>query len=66
MTCSPNCVIIYTDVANQNVTFEITEAKLYVPIVTLSTNDNAKLLTQFKSGFKQKLIGINFFQNQNY
>ena len=53
MTCSPNCVIIYTDVANQNATFEITEAKLYVPIVTLSTNDNAKLLTQFKSGFKQ-------------
>ena len=30
----------------------ITETKLYVPVVTLSTQDNAKLLQQLKSGFK--------------
>ena len=32
--------------------FQITETKLYVPVVTLSTKDNAKLLQQLKSGFK--------------
>ena len=45
LTCSANCVIVTTDVANQNATFTITETKLYVPVVTLSTQDNAKLLT---------------------
>ena len=60
MTCSQNCVIIYTDVANQNATFEITEAKLYVPIVPLSTHNNAKLLTQLKSGFKTKISSNKF------
>ena len=44
---------IYTNVANQNPTFEITETKLYVPVVTLSTQDNAKLLQQLKLGFKR-------------
>ena len=34
LTWSANCVIIYTDVANQNRTFTITEANLYVPVVT--------------------------------
>ena len=28
------------------------DRKLYVPVVTLSTQDNVKLLQQFKSGFK--------------
>ena len=32
--------------------FAITDAKLYVPVVTLSTQDNAKLVQQLKSGFK--------------
>ena len=32
--------------------FKITETKLYVPVVTLSTQDNAKLLQQLESGFK--------------
>ena len=41
--------------------FEITETKLYVPIVTLSTQDNAKLLQQLKSGFK-KTISWNKYQ----
>ena len=48
---SANCVIVSTNVANQNATFTITETKLYVSVVTLSTQDNAKLLTQLRSGF---------------
>ena len=49
---SANCVIIYTDAADQVPTFTITETNLYVPVVTLSTQDNSKLLPQLKSGFK--------------
>ena len=37
-----NYVIIYTDVNNQVPIFTITETNLYVPIVTLSTQDNTK------------------------
>ena len=33
-------------------TFKITDAKLYVPVVTLSTEDNAKLTKQLSEGFK--------------
>ena len=51
MDWSANCVIIYADVANQVPTFTITETNLYVPVVSLSTQDNAKLLPQLKSGF---------------
>ena len=50
---SEKCVIVSTDVANQIATFAITDTKLYVPVVTLSTQDNAKLLQQLKSGFKR-------------
>ena len=35
--------------------FAITDTKLYVPVVTLSTQDNAKLLQQLKSGFKRTI-----------
>ena len=55
LTWSENCVIISTNVANQNPTFTITETNLYVPVVTLSTQDNAKLLPQLKSGFKRTI-----------
>ena len=34
-------------------TFKITDAKLYVPIVTLSAEDNAKLLKLFSEGFER-------------
>ena len=55
LTWSENCLIVSTNVANQGATFTITETKLYVPVVTLSTKDNAKLLTQWKSGFKRTI-----------
>ena len=52
---SENCVIINANIANQNPTFTITETNLYVSIVTLSTQDNARLLPQLKSGFKRTI-----------
>ena len=55
LTWPGNCVIIYTNVANQVPTFTITETNLYVPVVTLSTQDNAKLLPQLKSSFKRTI-----------
>ena len=36
-------------------TFAIIDTKLYVPVVTLSPQDNAKLLQQLKSGFKRTM-----------
>ena len=53
LTRSTNCVIVSTNVANQNAKFEITDTKLYAPVVTLSTKDNSKLHQQLKSGFKR-------------
>ena len=44
LTWSAGCVIIHTGVANQVPTFTTTETNLYVTAVTLSTQDNAKLL----------------------
>ena len=42
--------------ANANkVTFKITDAKLYVPIVTLSIADNAKLSKLLGKGFKRSI-----------
>ena len=58
LTWSSNCVLIATAVQNQAATFEITDTKLYVPIVTLSTQENTKFLQQLKSGFK-RVINLN-------
>ena len=52
LTWSKICVISNT-AANQDTTFAITDTKLYVPVVTLSSQDNAKLLQQLKSGLKR-------------
>ena len=55
LTWSSGCVITYTDIADQVPTFTITETDLYVPVVTLSTQDNAKFSPQLKSGFKRTI-----------
>ena len=55
LTWLVGCVIIYTDVENQVPIFTITETNLYVSVVTLSTQNNAKLLPQLKSGFKRTI-----------
>ena len=41
-------------------TFMITDAKLYVPVVTLSTEDNVKLLNQLSEGFKIPIYWNNY------
>ena len=53
LTRSSTCVIISTNIQNQAVIFEITDTKLYVPVVTLSTQENTKFLQQLNSGFKR-------------
>ena len=53
LTWYANC--FFTDVANQVTTFTIKETNLYVPVVTLSTQDNAKLFPQLKSDFKRTI-----------
>ena len=50
LTWSSTCVITNSTGAGA---FEITDTKLYIPVVTLSMQDNAKLLQQLKSGFKE-------------
>ena len=47
---SSTCVITISSGAG---TFAITNTKLYVPLVTLLTQDNAKLLEQLNTGFKR-------------
>ena len=39
----------------EDATFEITDTKLYVPVVTLPKEKDIKLLEQLKTGFKKKL-----------
>ena len=53
LTWSSTCVLISTKIPNQNPTFAITDTKLYVPVVTLSTQENTKFLQQLKTGFKR-------------
>ena len=45
--------------ANQTPEIKTTDAILYVAVVTISTQDNIKLLKQLESGFKRTIIGIN-------
>ena len=52
ITRSSTCVITnFTGVGR----FAITDTKLYVPVVTLSTQNNAKLIQQLKYGFKRTI-----------
>ena len=53
LTWSSTCVLVATNIPNQNATFAITDTKLYVPVVTLSKQENTKFLQQLKSGFKR-------------
>ena len=62
LTWIKNCVII-ADNADQDTIFSIPDGTFYVPLVTLSTQDNAKLLKQLKSGFR-KTINWNKYQSK--
>ena len=43
--------------AGDSTKFKITDAKLHVPIVTLSTKDNVNLTKQLSNGFKRSVFG---------
>ena len=53
LTWSSTCVLIATGNQNQAARFAITDTKLCVPVVTLSTQENTKFLQLLKSGFKR-------------
>ena len=50
---SEDWILISGCIDNQVPKFEITDTKLYVPVVTLSTQENVKLLDQLKLSFKR-------------
>ena len=58
LTWTKNCVLDDMTVANNPSTglkFKIKDTKLYVPVVTLSEENDIKLLEQLKSGFKRTI-----------
>ena len=54
LTLSANCFLAFGNVANQLSMFTIPDAKMYVPVITLSTELNAKLFKRLEPGFKNK------------
>ena len=56
------CLLVLQQMKNQ--IFILTDAKLYVPVITLSTQDNVKLLKHLESGFK-RLTNWNKYQSKN-
>ena len=62
LTWFENYFTIDTLVENQVPELKITDTKIYAAVVTLSTQDNAKLLQQFRSRFKRN---INWNNNQS-
>ena len=55
LTWSGKCFLLAGTAANQVPVFKITDTKFYVPFVTLSAQDNIKLLKQLESGFKRTI-----------
>ena len=47
--------VVYEIGNPENVTFQITDTELYVPVVTLSTENDKKLLEQLMSGSKKTI-----------
>ena len=47
--------VVYEINNPENATFQVTDTKLYVPVVTLSKENYTKLLEQLKTGFKRTI-----------
>ena len=62
LTWSATCFIIDALIANQAPTFKITDAKLYVTVVTLSTQDNENYCNNWNQPLKEQLKWINMNQ----
>ena len=56
LTWPENIVIWYNAATEKETIFVMTDTKLYLPFVTLSTQYNAKLSQQLKSRFKSIII----------
>ena len=54
-TCSKKSIIIADTAANEVPKFKMTDTNPYVFVVTVSTEDNIKLLKQLELGFKRKI-----------
>ena len=48
-----DCILMLGRIDDQVRRFAITDSKIYLPVVSLSTQQNAKPLDQLKSGFKE-------------
>ena len=48
-----------------NATFKITDTKLYVSVITLSTKDNDNFLEQIKSGFKRAITWNKYWSEKS-
>ena len=55
LTWSANFFLIANAIDGQVPKFTITDTKLYVTVVTLSTQDNVRLLDQLKSSLKRTI-----------
>ena len=64
LTWSDKCIIATGDYDHQVPKVAITNTKLYVPVVTLSAQDNKKLLQQLKTGYK-RTVNWNKYHTQN-
>ena len=57
------CFLVTGSAVNQEPTFTIADTKINFPVITLSTQDNVKLLAQIESGFR-KIINSNKYQSK--
>ena len=62
---SRNCIIVAGTTNNQNPTFQINDTKLYVPVVTLSAQENINFFNNQNLVLKEQLIGTNIAKTSN-
>ena len=53
---SKKCILVAGTANNQNPSFQINDTKLNVSVVTLSTQENMKLLKRLESGLKRTIL----------
>ena len=58
---SNDCFPVAGDAANQKPKFKKSNTKIYVAVVTLSTQNNVKLLKQLESRFKRTIIWNRYY-----
>ena len=62
---SKDFILVVGTAANQEPEFRITDTKLYVPVVTLSTQGNTKVLKRLESGFKRTINWNEYLRNSS-